>query len=91
MPPRVAPPPGLRELIHAQRGAISRAQLIDLGLTKNYIAAQVTAGRWQRVRPGVYLAFTGAASFSAHVWATLLYAGEGAVATGETAAFLRAA
>ena len=88
MPRRLAPPSGLPELIDAQHGVLSRAQLLDLGLTKNFVAAQLAAHRWRRVRPGVYLTFTGPAPFHVHVWAALLYAGEGAVATGETAAFL---
>ena len=80
--------PGLHELILAQDGAISRRQLVELGLNDKHIAAQLSGGRWRRVRPGVYFTFTGPARFRAHAWAALLYAGAGAAASGETAAFL---
>ena len=80
--------PRLEKLILAQDGAVSRGQLVDHGLTDKHIAAQIAAHRWQRVRPGVYLTFTGPARFRAHVWAAVLYAGEGAAASGESAAFL---
>ena len=80
--------PRLQELILAQDGAVSRRQLIDLGLNDKHIAAQLSGRRWRRVRPGVYFTFTGPARFRAHVWAAVLYAGDGAAAGGETAAFL---
>ena len=78
----------LDELVLAQDGAVSRSQLLGHGLTDKYIGAQLAAHRWRRVRPGVYFTFTGPARFRAQVWAAVLYAGEGATASGETAAFL---
>lgn len=60
----------------------------DSASPRDYIAGQVNGQRWRRVRPGVYFTFTGPASFAAHVWAGVLYGGDGAVASGETAAFL---
>ena len=71
-------PPRLHELMLAQDGAISRRQLIDLGLNDKHVAAQLSGRRWRRVRPGVYFTFTGPARFRAHVWVAVLYAGDGA-------------
>ena len=88
MPRRVAPTQHLRDLSRAQQGVLSRRQVLRLGLSHNYIATQLAARRWRPARPGVYFTFTGHASFEAHVWAGVLYGGDGAVASGETAAYL---
>ena len=88
MPSRVAPPSELLDLVEAQHGALSRRQVLRLGLSDNYVAGELAARRWRRARPGVYFTFTGAASFDAHVWAGVLRGGDGAVASGETAAYL---
>ena len=78
----------LAELARTQEGVVARSQLVEHGMTDQHIAAQLAGHRWRRARPGVYLTFTGPASFRAQVWAAVLYAGAGAVASGETAAFL---
>ena len=48
----------------------------------------VRKGTWRRVYPGIYVVFTGTVSRPARLWAALLYAGEGAVLSHETAAEL---
>lgn len=44
------------------------------------------AGRWRPVRRGVYATFSGPLSRSTQIWAALLYAGDGATLSHETAA-----
>jgi len=46
------------------------------------------AHRWSSYLPGVYLTFTGPVPPHALVWGALLYAGDGAIASLETAAWL---
>lgn len=68
---------------------MSRAQAIGLGLSDAAIRAQLLARRWQGVYPGIYATFTGKLSDRARVWAAILYAGEGAVASHRTAQWLQ--
>jgi very-short-patch-repair endonuclease len=46
------------------------------------------SGKWQQLHPGVYATFTGQAGRHSRFWAALLYAGEGAILSHETAAEL---
>lgn len=71
-----------------QHGMISRAQAIACGLSTRRIEWLVTSGRWRRVHTGVFATFTGPLPFEARVWAAVLRAGRGAVASHRTAAFL---
>jgi Protein of unknown function (DUF559) len=48
----------------------------------------VRRGVWQQVHPGVYATFTGRLSRQARFWAALLYTGQGAILSRETAAEL---
>jgi hypothetical protein len=48
----------------------------------------ISSGFWQQVHPGVYAIFTGQLGRSTRFWAALLYAGEGAILSHETAAEL---
>jgi hypothetical protein len=81
--------PQLATLLDEQSGTIGRRQLLDAGWTSSAIAHQVRSGRWQVVHPGVYVTFTGTPSFLSLVWASLLMAGPGAVASHRTAARLQ--
>ena len=72
-----------------QRGALSRAQALEGGLSPDQIRQRVRAGRWQLVHPGVYSTFTGPLPLLARVWAALLHAGPDAVASHRTAAKLQ--
>ena len=61
-----------------QRGAFSRAQARNLGVSADVIKANLAGRRWQRVHPGVYVAFTGPVPLLTRHWAALLWAGHGA-------------
>jgi len=76
-----------RELLW-QDDVISRAQLVEYGVTDSAIRARVNGARWQRLLPGIYLARGGPIDDRSRIWAGVLYAGEGAAASHESAAFL---
>lgn len=69
-------------------GVITRAQLHAAGWTDGMIRAQLDADRWQRVHPGVYATHTGPLGREAQIWGAILLAGDGAVASHQTAAEL---
>lgn len=81
-------PPQLYELAQRQRGVLSCAQLLGLGLTKDLIASRRSQGNWQRLYRGVYAVFSGEVSREAALWAAVLYAGRGAAVSHQTAAEL---
>ncbi|MFN8079628.1 MAG: type IV toxin-antitoxin system AbiEi family antitoxin domain-containing protein [Kineosporiaceae bacterium] len=74
-----------------QAGVISRAQALDLGMTRGMIRALLDSGRWQRVHPGTYVIFTGPLPVMTRVWAAIRYAGRGAMVVGATALWLAGA
>ncbi|NLT55803.1 MAG: type IV toxin-antitoxin system AbiEi family antitoxin domain-containing protein [Actinomycetales bacterium] len=74
-----------------QAGVVARAQLVAVGVSPRRIATAVSAGRWQRVLPGVYAVFTGPVPPLGRVWAAVLYAGAGAAASHGTALWLAGA
>jgi hypothetical protein len=89
MPPRAAAPSeSSAALVERQAGVVSRLQALELGLTDETIEGHLSAGRWQKGHPGVYLTFTGPISELARVWAAIRYAGRDAMASHETAAWL---
>ena len=67
---------------------MSRPQVIELGLTPGQIEAMLAARRWQRHLSGVFVTFTGPVPPLTRVWGALLYAGDGATASLDTAAWL---
>ncbi|NEE03130.1 type IV toxin-antitoxin system AbiEi family antitoxin domain-containing protein [Phytoactinopolyspora halotolerans] len=69
-------------------GLVSRRQLVDHGVGEELARARVRAGRWQRIHRGVYAVFSGPLTRAAQIWAALLRAGDGAVASHQTAAEL---
>ncbi|WP_158602807.1 hypothetical protein [Jiangella rhizosphaerae] len=71
-----------------QHGVIGLEQAVAGGLTQRRIGWLVRSGRWQRVHARVYATFTGPLSYEAVVWAAILRAGRGAVASHRTAAYL---
>lgn len=79
------PPDQLNALVADQAGVVSRTQLLDLGFSDSVVKAQLRASRWQRVYTGVFATFTGDLPELAGVWAALLLAGPGAVASHATA------
>jgi hypothetical protein len=78
----------VEELASAQAGVVGRAQLAALGVSRAYVRVQLRARRWQRAQPRTYVTFTGPMPFATRVWAAILYAGGGAVASHGTAAHL---
>lgn len=78
----------LRTLLLRQHGLLSREQALGLGVSDEALRGHVAARRWQRVHRGVYATFTGPLPWIAQVWAALLFAGDGAVASHATAARL---
>ena len=80
--------PTLADLFAAQHHVVSRQQALARGFTDSGIAAQVRAGRWQRLHQGIYSTRTGPATPSARQWAALLAGGAGAVLSHETAGAL---
>ena len=83
-----AEPTELTWLAEAQAGAIARRQLRALGVSREVVRSHLRGRRWQRVHPGTYVAFTGPLPPLTRIWAAILYAGEGAVASHATAGWL---
>lgn len=57
-------------------------------MTAGAIVAKIKYGRWRQLYRGVYATFTGPLSRQARLWAAVLYAGNGARLSHETAAEL---
>ena len=84
-----APESGLTELTAEQGGAVSRSQLVGLGVTAEQIARNIALGRWQHSGlRGIYVTFTGPLPYLTRCWVALLYAGDGATLALESAAWL---
>jgi hypothetical protein len=77
---------GWERIETVQHGMTDTRQLAELGVTRDTIAAQIDAGRWQWVLPRVYATFTGPLSKDAGIVAALLYGGSAAVLSHRTAA-----
>ncbi len=78
----------LTVLLERQAMVVSRVQAHAAGLSDAVIRTRVEAGVWQRGYPGTFVAHNGEISCVTRVWSALLYAGEGALAGYETAAYL---
>ena len=57
-------------------------------MSREVVRSHLRGRRWQRVHPGTYVAFTGPLPPLTRIWAAILYAGEGAVASHATAGWL---
>lgn len=79
---------GLAGLLAEQAAVVSVRQLHTLGVTESWVRARLRSGAWQRGYPGTYVAHNGAMTFTTRIWSALLYAGEGAMASYHTAAWL---
>ena len=75
-----------RDLLMLQDGTLTRAQALNMGLTDKAISARLRSGRWQRLYPGAYAAFSGEPARSAWLWAAVHSAGPHAVLSHQTAA-----
>src|ERR1700754_226916 len=76
------------EVLARQEGVVARWQALACGVTAGALKARVNGGRWQRIHPGVYAAFSGPPSREALLWAAVLRAGPEAVLSPHTAAEL---
>jgi hypothetical protein len=73
-------------LMMGQRGVLSRAQVLSLGMTTAGLRHRIRpGGPWQRLLPGVYLTVTGEPTQDQLEVAALLYAGQPSVITGPAA------
>ena len=79
-------PAALRQQAVHQGGVVIRKQAAQAGLSAAQIAWLLNRGSWLRLYRGVYATFTGPVSDKARLWAAVLYAGEGAYLSHETAA-----
>ena len=78
----------VHQLCAEQEDVVSRSQLIAVGVTRAQICTRLEARLWQRMYRGTYAVHTGQLSYRARAWSAILYAGDGAMASHETAAFL---
>jgi hypothetical protein len=75
-----------RRLLEDQRGVLSRAQALSLGVSKNALQYRIEpGGPWQRLLPGVYLTLGGRPTPEQLEMAALLYAGPASAITGPRA------
>jgi very-short-patch-repair endonuclease len=80
-------PPGLTDLLREQDGVVSTASALGW-LSRQQLRWRVTSGRWQQPCHGIVVAHSGPMSPEQQLWVALLWAGEGAVLAGLTAARL---
>src|SRR5262245_56346473 len=62
----------LEEFTREHRGVVTREEAISCGITDGKIEANIAAGRWVRLFPGVYFTFNGQLPRDAWLWAVLL-------------------
>lgn len=71
-----------------QEAVLARPQALAAGMASSTFGRRVDMGLWQRLHPGVVVAHSGPISDLSRVWGALLYAGSGAAASHDTAAWL---
>jgi hypothetical protein len=69
------------EIAARQLGLITRGQAIDAGVTENQISKRTHAGKWRRVRSGVFAVAGAPRTWEQRVLAVVLAAAPGAVAS----------
>lgn len=69
-------------LADEQGGVVSRPQLLELGVSRGQIRANLAAGRWRRWRTQCVAVHTGELSVTGGLWAAVLEAGPRAVLDG---------
>jgi hypothetical protein len=82
-------PAELRKIASRQAGIVARKQAIRAQMSARAIEWKVRADEWQRVHAGVYATFTGVLPRLAQLWAAVLYAGDGALLSHESAGELQ--
>jgi hypothetical protein len=83
------PPAELRKTASLQAGVVTRKQVMRAAMSARMVDWRVRSGEWQRVHTGVYATFTGVLPRLAQLWAAVLYAGDGAVLSHESAGELQ--
>ena len=73
------------ELVETQHGVVTRAQVIEAGMSDRWVRHRARAGIWQRAYPGVYIAHSGTPDWLTRASAALLYAGPDAALSHATA------
>ena len=76
------------ELAGRQDNLVTREQLLTIGLGRGAIAHRLSAGRWRRVHPGVYLVAPAPLHLRAEARAAVLACGDSAAVSHATAAGL---
>ncbi|HEY5137414.1 MAG TPA: hypothetical protein VIJ41_16615 [Candidatus Nanopelagicales bacterium] len=66
--------PGLADLFAGQQGLARRSQLSELGVSRDHVARQVAAGRWQLLAPEVVAADNGRIDDAQLRWRAVLHA-----------------
>lgn len=79
---------GLRQVVEAQHGVVSRAQLAHAGLSGGAISRWLNRGRLHRIHPHVYAVGHTALPLEGRLWGALLFAGAHAVLSHTTAAWI---
>jgi hypothetical protein len=77
--------PGLVDTVERQCGIVTRAQVVAVGLTDDWLAHQVRSRRWRPTGRGVYATTTGELTTDQRHWAAVLRCGPGAALAGDTA------
>jgi very-short-patch-repair endonuclease len=77
----------LQDVIADQAGVITLAQAVANGMSAATVHRRARSGEWTRLYPSVYLVGGHRLTDEVRVRAAWLWAGEGAVVTGEAAAF----
>jgi very-short-patch-repair endonuclease len=77
----------LAELLRQQDGVVDTASALGW-MSRQELRWRVTSGRWQRPCHGIVVAHSGALTEPQRLWAAVLWAGQGAVLAGLTAARL---
>ena len=73
-------------VVSVQAAIVDRGQATRAGFSRRHIAHRLKTRVWQRVYPGVYATFSGQLSREARLWAAVLWAGEDAMLSHQTAA-----
>lgn len=82
-------PPGLAGSALDQAGVLTRAQIVEHGLSCHSIERLVRAGDWQVLAPGVYFTAPGQPPWIACAWAGVLLGGAGSALAVHSAARLQ--
>jgi very-short-patch-repair endonuclease len=80
-------PRGLAELLREQDGVVTTTSALSW-MSRHELRWRVDSGRWRQLCKGIVVAHSGPMTEEQRLWAALLWAGQGAVLAGLTAARL---